>query len=225
MNYKSFLETYAKENGFHFSQVKKGTYKINSANTFLKVYFRENPDYLEGWGCFIDFAKKISLDDLTTYLNNEFKTNKVIVGLSDCYDVVKQIEVPLSTKIKKEDFNDKVKYYLECDFYSPAKMYKLDNNKIVECPIPEIKNPIEQLKQILDKRNKMYKVRPRYLEILECFDELILDQGETTLHITSSFWGTKLRMTRESKNLDFSVNKSKVINLREEKLEDIDLSL
>ena len=225
MNYKDFLETYAKENALHFSQVDEDTYKINSANKFLKVYFRENPNYLEGWGCFIDFAKDISLDDLKTYLNSEFKTNKMIIGLSDCYDEINRIEVPISTKIDKDDFDDETKYYLVCDFYSPAKVYKLENNKIVECPIPERKNPIEQLEQILKKRNKEYKVRPRYLELLECFDELILDQGETTLHIISSFFGTRLRITREGRFLDYSAQKSKVINLRGKKLEDVDLSL
>lgn len=225
MNYKDFLKSYAKENGFKFSQLDENTYKLNSANGLLKAYFREDSDVLDGWGSFIEFSQHIALNDLKEYLNNQFKNNKMVISLDCDYNVVKQEEVPALASISKNNFTAGIDYCLMSDFFAPAKLYKKDNNDIKECQLFKINNPIEQTKQILNKRKISYKATPVYLGELETFDKLVVDQGATELHITSNFCGTKLKLERESKELDFSVYKSKVINLNEEKLEDINLQL
>lgn len=225
MKYRDFLINYAKENNFQFSQIDENTFKFNSVNGILKVYFRDNENVLDGWGSFIDFSEQFSLNGLKKYLDVELGNKKLIVWVDDCYNVLKQEETSAIYEVKKENFTEGVRFCLVIDFYLPAKLYGVDDGEVVEYPMFKIVNPMDKLKRILLKRNVEYKVKPIYLGELETFDKLVIDQGATILNITSNFTGTRLKLEKESKQMDFSVYKCKVINLINENLEDIDFCL
>ena len=125
-------------------------------------------------------------------------------------------------RVLEEYFSGEVKYCLVCDFYNPSKLYEY-KEEIKEIALPKIENPIDKLKEIFSERNIYYEVRKVYLGELDYgFEFLTLDGEATYLRISSIFPGYILRVERESKNMDFLVYKSITIDLRNEKLEDID---
>lgn len=225
MDYKQFLENYAKKNNFHFSQIDENTYKINSTNNLLKIYFRQTGEILDGWGCFIDFSDPISLNELEKYLDTTLLNNQLILGLDANYNIIEQAEAPTLYNIEKDCFVDDIKYCLASTFSTPAKLYELKNNMVVESPMIEINNPIKKLQEIFTQKNIPYKIQPLYLGEIETFDKLVLDKGENVLNITSNFCGSKLILEKESKELDFSVYKQKTIDIKTTKLEEITFDL
>lgn len=222
MEYKKFLEDYANKNNFHFSQIDENTFKMNSRNSFIKMYFRDNETYLEGWGCFIEFAESYNEQQLSTLLDNALKNKKIIFGLDINYNAIEQEEVDLNFDVKSFNLTNEIKYILESDFYSPAKFYRVENNAVIECELPKIENQIENIASILQAKGIKYKIQPVYMGELECFNQLIIEKVKTYLRVTTNFCGSFLKIEEESLELDFSIYKCKTFNLNEINLADID---
>ncbi len=213
MSYECFLRDYAKENCFCLTQIDKNTFKMNSRNGLLKIYFRDNLNYLECWGCFFDFSKNITMEELKEMLDEKFKESKLLFYLDSNFNVINRKEIAISETVNANDFIDEVEYCLESDFYFPAKLYVCSGAVVSETKMPKIENTILKLKEILEKDKIECKIQPVYMGELETFDCLIVDQSKTFLRISTNVCGNILRIEKENKDLNFEIYENRFIRL------------
>ena len=225
MKYSDFLEKYSQNHGLKLRKIDENTYKLNSKSGLLNVYFRDHENYLECWGCFLDFSASVSEIELENRLTSTFNSKKMLFGLDKNYKVISTKEVEIGDFVEPHDFKNEICKFMESGFFGQAKFYKLENGAVLETDNIQISNPIEKLALILTKRKIPFEIKTNYLSELECFDNLIIDQGKTYLRVSTNFCGNTLKIEKESIELEFSVYKSKNIDLNKQKLEDIDLTL
>lgn len=213
MSYECFLREYAKENCFSFTQIDENTFKMNSRNGLLKIYFRDNLNFLECWGCFFDFSKNITMKELKEMLDEKFKESKLFFYLDSNFNVINRKEIAISETVNANDFIDEVKYCIESDFYLPAKLYVCSNAVVSETKMPKIENTILKLKEMFEKDKIECKIQPVYMGELETFDCLIVDQSKMFLRISTNVCGNILRIEKENKDLNFEVYENRFVRL------------
>ena len=219
-NYTDFLIKYAKKKGLKITNIDEHTFKINSRDGFLRATFRDHKTYLEAWGSCIELSDEISLEELEKLLESNFKKRKMLFLMDENFNFYKAFEINSNKIILKDYLEKDAKYYLECCFFKPSKLYKY-TNKVQEIPMVKRDNPIEKLKKIFNTKNISYRTDSVYLGELEYPDPIILTQNNLELKIYTNFTGSKLFLYRD-RRLNKVLYKLFEIDLTKQKLEDID---